>query len=492
MRIHIYNILAFPENISLHVKATFLLDEVLKEAHNVFKCSKGLSLFDSNGKILQDLSNLSHGDVYFAYDKKKTPPEFNEYVVKAHRDRVKMLTRKEVTLDIVEMTILGLVTFYISWFLTNGGVLGAFPICMYLAYGCFRKEPRLFTNVIRNNMRRLLVSERKILYVGLIWYVLKLSIERLLPKCDGTSPMLILFSISMSIFFFIPRIAEWLFQLVTMRTVGTCHFFTPIKRHPYLTLAALAMLLLTISLDPYITSYFISTVGHGDCKLLLAPDSTYLEEAKNILNAFPDLLNINQFNIFESFLEFSTGLGEVPRILPVLIMLAIFTQIIVPQQYDLLRHVFFKAVLAQVVGGFISAMLKMTFHRFRPIAYGDPLMFTGPGLRVVDHFSFSKLDLSFPCGHAAVTFATCYVFYKGIFAFIKNNRSTFVPSQFMKFCIGMVIFIFSSFTGLSRVVHCKHWTSDVIAGVLLGICVGSWSVGNNFEFIDPNVKKEKL
>jgi len=486
MRIFIYNLIAFPENISLHVKTTFLLDEIEKETQNIFKSSKTLHLFDSSGKILQDLSGAHHGDVYFAYDRKEVPPKFNDYVVQAHRDRVIMLSKKEVTLDIVEMTILGLITFYISWFLTNGGRFGAIPICLYLAYACFRKEPRLLTHVIKSNVRRILLSDRRILYVGLVWYVLKISIEKFLPSSNGTSPMLILFSISMSIFFFIPKVADWLWKAVIKRKVGACYFFHPIKNHPFLAIASLSMLLLTVFLDPYITSYFIGTVGHGDCQLLLAPESTYFQEAKLILNAFPEVLNINQFNILESFLEFATGLGEVPRILPVLIMLAVFTQIIVPQQYELVRHVFFKAVLAQVVGGFISAMLKLTFHRFRPIAYGDPLMFTGPGLKVVDHWSFSKLDLSFPCGHAAVTFATCYVFYQGVFAFIQNNRSTFVPSQFMRFSIGTVIFIFSSLTGLSRVVHCKHWASDVIAGVLLGICVGSWSVGDNFDFIEKN------
>jgi len=61
----------------------------------------------------------------------------------------------------------------------------------------------------------------------------------------------------------------------------------------------------------------------------------------------------------------------------------------------------------------------------------------------------------------------------------------------MRFSIGAVIFIFSSLTGLSRVVHCKHWASDVIAGVLLGICVGSWSVGDNFDFIETNGNQNK-
>ena len=109
---------------------------------------------------------------------------------------------------------------------------------------------------------------------------------------------------------------------------------------------------------------------------------------------------------------------------------------------------------------------------------------TGPGLQVINHLKFSKLDLSFPCGHATVTFAACYVLYRGILTFINNNRPNYQPSTTMKLALGVVIFIFPTFTGLSRVVRCKHWASDVLAGYLLGICVGSWAVGNNFDLVD--------
>jgi len=394
---------------------------------------------------------------------------------------LKILSKKEVKLDIIEMTLLGVITFYISWFLTEGGVIGALPLCIFLAYACFRRVPAKFSDTVRYNVTRLLTTDRKYIYVGVFWLLLKVTFENFIPDSNGTSPLLVLFSISVGIVFGIPRCFAWWKGIIKDRKIGPCYLLHPIAKHPWLSLLIFLSMFILIVLDPYFTSYLSMNISQGKCRLLLAKKSAYLDDAMTFLSYFPSFININQFNTLDSGLQFTSGLGEVSRILPALITIAVFAQLIVPKQYELVRHIFFRAVLAQVIGGMISAFLKIIFHRFRPIAYGDPLMFEGPGLQVVNHMAFSKLDLSFPCGHATITFATCYVFYRGIFAFIKSNRPSFEPSQNMRYSIGTLIFIFSCLTGLSRIAHCKHWASDVLAGSWLGILMGSWSVENIFD-----------
>ena len=484
MRIYIYNIQSFPSNISIHVTTTaFSPSQVLSEVKTRSGNPNITSLFDLNGNRLEGLSENQHGAIYFAHTEDKLPKNFHSYVTKAHMDRVDILTKKEIKLDIVEMVILGLLTFYISWFLTNGGVTAALPLCVYLAYACFRKAPEYFESTIRHNLHRIAKTDRKMLYVIAVWLLLKVAVESFLPQSSGTSPNLVIFSIALSMFYLVPRVLSWWLTLLKNRRLAPCYFFYPVKRHYYLSVLAILLLALMVVFDLYFTSFFTLSTNKK-CGLLLITESKHLNDTMNALRGISQLIKINQFNTFESLLQFSTGLGEVERILPVLITLAVFTQFVVPKQYELVRHLFFRAVLSQVVGGLISAAMKITIHRFRPNAYGDPWWFTGPGLQVINHLKFSKLDLSFPCGHATVTFAACYVLYRGVLAFINNNRPNYQPSTMMKLALGVVIFIFPTFTGLSRVVRCKHWASDVLAGFLLGICVGSWAVGNNFDLVD--------
>ena len=141
MRIYIYNIPSFPSNISVHVGATFLPSQVLSEVRTRFSNPNITTLFDSHGSRQENLSENQHGAIYFAHTEDKLPRNFSSYVTKAHMNRVDTLTRKEIKLDIMEMVILGLITFYISWFLTNGGVTAALPLCVY-PLCLFQKGPR--------------------------------------------------------------------------------------------------------------------------------------------------------------------------------------------------------------------------------------------------------------------------------------------------------------------------------------------------------------
>lgn len=490
MRVHFYNLLSFPAYASLHVNKTTTISSVLEELADIFNCSEITTIFDSQGNIINDLINQSHGNICFASDSTELPEDFSTIVANAHINHMKILSKKEITLDILEMSILGILTFYISWFLTEGGIIGALPLCIFLTYACFRRVPAKFSDTAIYNIKRLMTTDRKYVYVVAIWFILKTIFEQVLPNSTGTSPMLVLFTISIALVFAIPRCIQFWKGIITEGKVGPCYFFRPFKKHPWLSIMTFLSLLVLIKLDPYFTSLFSMSINQGKCGLLLSEESKYLDDAMDFMNQFPSFFNENHFAALDSIFQFTSGLGEVSRILPALITVSVFAQIAVPKQYELARHILFRAVLAQVIGGSISAFLKIMFHRFRPMAYGDPLMFQGPGFQVVNHMEFSKLDLSFPCGHATITFATCYVFYKGILAFIKSNRPNFELTPTMKYSIGIVLFTFSSLTGLSRIAHCKHWASDVLAGSWLGILMGAWSIENLFNLDDLQMQTQ--
>ena len=209
------------------------------------------------------------------------------------------------------------------------------------------------------------------LYVAVVWLLLKVAIESLLPESSGTSPNLVIFSVSLSIFYLVPRVLNWWLILRKNRKLAPCYFFYPVKRHYYLSILAILLLVFMVVFDHYFTS-FLTLSTNKKCGLLLTTESQHLTDTMDVLRGISQYIKVNQFNAFESLIQFSTGLGEVERILPVLITLAVFTQFIVPKQYELVRHLFFRAVLSQVVGGLISAAMKITIHRFRPNAYGDP------------------------------------------------------------------------------------------------------------------------
>ena len=117
-------------------------------------------------------------------------------------------------------------------------------------------------------------------------------------------------------------------------------------------------------------------------------------------------------NVFSGYKTMSTvttvmllgrEMGEVHRLLPVLIGIYVFAQLVVPHRHSCIKVSSFACITVVVLGGAASTSLKILLHRYRPNAYGDPYMWKEPGTAVVNHFSFSKLDLSFPCGHTTVT-----------------------------------------------------------------------------------------
>ncbi len=105
----------------------------------------------------------------------------------------------------------------------------------------------------------------------------------------------------------------------------------------------------------------------------------------------------------------------------------------------------FFLIAVNAVSGLLSLAVKMTFGRARPRLYDvvGPFHF--------DLFSVKSSVLSFPSGHAVTAFATA-------------TALAFMAPRAAKALIGIAILI-----GISRVVTGAHYTSDVIAGMAVGI-----------------------
>ncbi len=117
-----------------------------------------------------------------------------------------------------------------------------------------------------------------------------------------------------------------------------------------------------------------------------------------------------------------------------------------------------RAVTSAALAGGVTAILKVTFGRERPIeASAEPLDF--------EPFSLSTDDASMPSGHTATAF--------GLMASLAED----VHPLWAK--IGL--YTLATGTAWSRVYNNQHWTSDVIAGAIVGITSaklvsGKWQV----------------
>jgi membrane-associated phospholipid phosphatase len=103
--------------------------------------------------------------------------------------------------------------------------------------------------------------------------------------------------------------------------------------------------------------------------------------------------------------------------------------------------------LASVAGGFVlNALLKISFHRARPDLW--------PAL-VAEH------TYSFPSGHAAMS----TVFYGGLAAVVLHLTDRLLPRIL---AVALALIAIVTIMG-TRVYLGVHWTTDVVAGFVVGV-----------------------
>jgi undecaprenyl-diphosphatase len=113
------------------------------------------------------------------------------------------------------------------------------------------------------------------------------------------------------------------------------------------------------------------------------------------------------------------------------------------------RHLALWVAVTMTVGGVLAALLKLLVGRDRPELL-DPVA--------------RAAGLSFPSGHATNAALAAGVFLLVLLPFARHR-----PGR--RTALWAAALVVTVVTGLSRIVLGVHWTSDVVAGWLLGVAV---------------------
>jgi undecaprenyl-diphosphatase len=113
------------------------------------------------------------------------------------------------------------------------------------------------------------------------------------------------------------------------------------------------------------------------------------------------------------------------------------------------RHLALWVVVTMTAGGVLAALLKLLVGRDRPELL-DPVA--------------RAAGFSFPSGHATNAALTAGVFLLVLLPFARER-----PGR--RLGLWAAALVLTVVTGLSRIVLGVHWTSDVVAGWLLGVAV---------------------
>ena len=386
--------------------------------------------------------------------------------------------------------LIGLLSFTLAWKFTIGGYrcsMLLFPLFLVYVYFSEKHHPLQFLKYlfgnIKDNIKYVLLMEQKQVILLLAYAGTKLGLLLFRPKLERSngSPMsLILFTVYFIMIFILPTIMQRAATCIVKSSKPRCklnrvqslvfnsNLCQAVSKWRKSIVFTVIAVFLSYVFDGDLTC-ILRYFGHGrSCWPLLVPPS--------LQDSLPYPLQHAWFKgwhqIFSSYIPFSfiremIFLGremEVIHMLPVLIGTYVLSQLLLPRENWIIKRVLFGCISGVVLSGVTSGALKMLLHRYRPNAYGNPYMWTGPSTATVNHLSFSKLDLSFPCGHTTVSTSIATCLYYGVMYSLQLSQSRTSSMRFKIFLV-LCVFLYPVIVLISRVSECNHWTSDAIFGV---------------------------
>ena len=377
----------------------------------------------------------------------------------------------------------GFVVFTIAWGCTDGGYHSSLPLFLFLFVYCYgatifkRALCRTVVSNVKLNVSHLLKEDKQIVFVILSYLSLKVLLVVVYPNVEnsnGAPLSLILFTVFFITTYMLPEAIQVVRKMYFMKncSVGSSigsssvlRFLKMLKQWKWSTAFTFCLFLITLIFDADINCV-LRYVGKGrECWPVLVPiEELDISFPFPLQYAWVKTWNIRFKGYRPSWLVeyclryYGRELGEVSRLLPMLIGTYILAQIILPPDCKLMKKTLFASIAGVVMGGVISASFKILIHRYRPNAYGNPYMWTGPGAKVVSHWQFSKLDLSFPAGHTTVTSAVATCLFSTV---ITNHNCGKMLTLWLIFCC----YCHPIIVLLSRVTDCYHWASDASFGV---------------------------
>ena len=402
-------------------------------------------------------------------------------------------------LSLVCWTLLAFIVFTVAWSITTGGYVCSFMLFPFiLTYSMFDREMghllqftalnkvRCLLHSVQDNIIAVVKDERRPLALLTAFAVTKGGLHIFHPKSEDSngSPLsLILFTVYFIVIFILPALSICVWRIAELACQNYClrkrdmSKFSPKKmsRDAYLSISKwktsiiLTILIVTLSyiFDGDLTS-IIRYLGHrNSCWPLLIPahnrdalpyplQHAWLKQWHKVFSNYKPPTLIKKMIILGREME-------VIHVLPVLIGTYVLALTFLPRKNWVIKKVLFGCISGVVLSGVTSGALKVLCHRYRPNAYGNPYMWTGPGMTTVNHWKFSKLDLSFPCGHTAVSTSIATCLFLGVVHVWRTSKK-------MKVFLIVLIYIYPIVVLVSRVSECNHWTSDAVFGVSFNYC----------------------
>ena len=389
--------------------------------------------------------------------------------------------------------ILGFVAFTITWSVFNGGYATSVPLFLVLAVYCYlsvsREERNIFSYIlttIKSNLTCIVCKEIYPLTLMVVYWIFKLSLMLWYPQGESSNApySLIFFTCAYITLFILPPILWALFTTITgcLHTVfqSSCvanqdyqlcsrnAIFRIINGWKRSSVVIVLLVLLMYIIDSDVTYVLRYLCWGKPCWPVLVPSTS-----RDTALPYPlqHAWIKTWHTVFSEYrpsplIKFIMGIGrdmEVLHVLPMLIGIYILSQVFLPRENASIKRCFFGCISGVVMSGVCSGTLKLLFHRYRPNAYGNPYMWQGPGSAVVNHFAFSKLDLSFPAGHATVTTSVATCLHQALL----REMSAHTGSNWLRCWMTVLLYFYPVVVLVSRVSDCYHWTSDAVFGVRL-------------------------
>ena len=204
---------------------------------------------------------------------------------------------------------------------------------------------------------------------------------------------------------------------------------------------------------------------------------------------FKHLSYISDSSIFhhsesiERFFRFITKFGEgYFELLLTIVLLSLFLSN--KQKYNFLKKYILAIIFTLLSTQITVNIMKVLFARARPSITINPDKFYGIMTMIKDSSFWKGSYVSFPSGHTITIWGTIW-----ILSFIIKSKAIKIP-----------LFILGILVGMSRIYLVRHWTTDVVASVILSYFIAKiiykkinlqWYKINYLKNIIFNIKYKK-
>ena len=178
---------------------------------------------------------------------------------------------------------------------------------------------------------------------------------------------------------------------------------------------------------------------------------------------FKHLSYISKSSIFhhsestENFFRFITKFGEgYLELMLTVVLLSFF--LINKQKYNFLKKYILAVIFTLLSTQITVNIMKVLFARARPSITINPDKFYGIMTLIKDSSFWKGSYVSFPSGHTITIWGTIW-----ILSFVIKNKTIKIP-----------LFILRILVGMSRVYLVRHWTTDVVASVILSYFIAKF------------------